>query len=130
HAREQERPDGEVLADFVQQYYATGTFVPDEVMLSWPIDTPTVLGDWLSAMRGRRVRIAEPQRGTRARLVELADKNAAAAAASRRGREEDQEAALKKLQERLSLRRMPRRIECFDIAHISGTEPVASMVTF
>ncbi|HTJ41471.1 MAG TPA: excinuclease ABC subunit UvrC [Kofleriaceae bacterium] len=130
HAREQERPDGEVLADFVQQYYATGTFIPDEVMLSWPIDAPTALGDWLTAGRGRRVSIAMPQRGNRARLVELADKNAAASAASRRGREEDQEAALKKLQERLSLRRVPKRIECFDIAHISGTETVASMVTF
>jgi excinuclease ABC subunit C len=63
-------------------------------------------------------------------LVELADRNAAASAASRRGREEDQEAALKKLQERLSLKRLPRRIECFDIAHIQGAETVASMVTF
>jgi excinuclease ABC subunit C len=130
HAREQERPDHEVLADFVQQYYATGTFVPDEVMLSWPIEGETALADWLSAMRGRRVSVTLPQRGKRARLVELADKNAAASAASRRGREEDQEAALKKLQERLSLKRVPKRIECFDIAHISGTETVASMVTF
>jgi excinuclease ABC subunit C len=130
HAREQERPDHEVLADFVQQYYATETFVPDEVMLSWPVEGATALGDWLSAMRGRRVAVTLPQRGTRARLVELADKNAAAAAASRRGREEDQEAAIKKLQERLSLRRVPKRIECFDIAHIQGAETVASMVTF
>jgi excinuclease ABC subunit C len=145
HAREQERPDGEVLADFVQQYYATGTFIPDEVMLSWPIGAAeaaapvesvtrggaaTALGDWLGSLRGRRVKISEPQRGTRARLVDLADKNAAASAASRRGREEDQEAALRKLQERLSLRRLPKRIECFDIAHIQGAETVASMVTF
>jgi excinuclease ABC subunit C len=130
HAREQERPDGEVLADFVQQYYATGTFVPDEVMLSWPIELPTALGEWLTQQRGRRVRVIEPQRGDRARLVELADKNAAAVAASRRGREEDQDAALDKLRARLSLRRVPHRIECYDIAHIQGTETVASMVTF
>ena len=130
HAREQDRPDSEVLADFVQQYYDTGTFIPDEVMLSWPIEGSVALADWLGAQRGRRVKVTEPQRGTRARLVELADRNAAASAASRRGREEDQEAALKKLQERLSLRRLPKRIECFDIAHIQGAETVASMVTF
>jgi excinuclease ABC subunit C len=66
----------------------------------------------------------------RARLVELAEKNAATAATARKGKDDDTEASLKKLQERLSLKRMPRRIECYDIAHIQGTETVASMVTF
>ncbi len=130
HAREQERPDPLVLADFVQQYYATGTFIPDEVMVSWPIEGDAALAEWLSGLRGARVRVVLPQRGTKARLCELADKNAASTAVSRRGREDDQEATLAKLQERLGLRRRPVRVECFDIAHIQGAEPVASMVTF
>jgi excinuclease ABC subunit C len=130
HAREQERPDPLVLADFVQQYYATGTFIPDEVMVSWPIEGDAALAEWLSGLRGSRVRVVLPQRGTKARLCELADKNAASTAVSRRGRDDDQEATLAKLQERLGLRRKPIRVECFDIAHIQGSEPVASMVTF
>jgi len=88
------------------------------------------LCDWLSSVRGKRVKIVEPRRGTRARLIELADRNAAASAASRHGRDADADALLDKIARRLSLPRPPRRIECFDIAHIQGSETVASMVTF
>ncbi|MEO8553606.1 MAG: helix-hairpin-helix domain-containing protein, partial [Kofleriaceae bacterium] len=62
--------------------------------------------------------------------VELADRNAAASATSRRNKDADAETMLQKIAERLSLPRPPKRIECFDIAHISGTDTVASMVTF
>jgi excinuclease ABC subunit C len=63
-------------------------------------------------------------------LVELADRNAAASAQSRRNRDADADAMLQKVATRLSLPRPPKRIECFDIAHIQGTDTVASMVTF
>ena len=129
-AKEQELPDTEVLSDFVQQYYGTGTYIPDEVVLSVAIEDADTVADWLSSARGKKVRVIEPQRGLRARLVELAEKNAAAAAVARKGKDDDTEAALKKLQDRLGLRRLPRRIECYDIAHIQGTDTVASMVTF
>jgi excinuclease ABC subunit C len=128
--KDQEAPDAELLAAFVQQYYASGTYIPDEVVVPVPLDDAVVLAEWLTAARGKRVRLLWPQRGTRTRLVELADKNAAAAMASRRDKGADAEAALDKLRERLGLRRQPRRIECFDIAHVQGTETVASMVTF
>ncbi|HPH64609.1 MAG TPA: excinuclease ABC subunit UvrC [Kofleriaceae bacterium] len=128
--RDQELPDTDVIAEHVQQYYATQTFVPDEVVVGVVLDASAALAEWLSSMRGRKVRVIEPQRGQRARLVELADKNAAASAVSRRGRDDDAQAILQKLQERLGLARLPRRIECFDIAHIQGRETVASMVTF
>jgi excinuclease ABC subunit C len=128
--KDQEAPDAELLAAFVQQYYASGTYIPDEVVVPVPLDDAVVLAEWLTAARGKRVRLLWPQRGTRTRLVELADKNAAAAMAARRDKGADAEAALDKLRERLGLRRQPRRIECFDIAHVQGTETVASMVTF
>jgi excinuclease ABC subunit C len=127
---DQEFPDGEVMGNFVQQYYASGTFIPDEVITSVPIEGATLVADWLGGLRGRKVRVIAPQRGTRQRLAALADKNAQASAAARVSREADTAQALGKLQERLGLRRPPRRIECFDIAHIQGSETVASMVTF
>lgn len=128
--RDQELAAAELVAAFVQQYYATGTFIPDEVVV--PVEPPdaAVLAEWLGAARGRRVRLVWPQRGTRVRLLELATKNAERAMTSRRDRGADVEAALAKLQARLGLRRPPARIECFDIAHVQGTETVASMVTF
>src|SRR5204863_264605 len=70
------------------------------------------------------------QRGQRRDLVILAEKNAASSFVSRRDKSRDAEAAMDKLQQRLSLKRLPRRIECFDISHIQGTATVASMVVF
>jgi excinuclease ABC subunit C len=128
--KDQELPDASVIAEHVQQYYATGTFVPDEVVVGVELEEAETLADWLSSSRGRRVKLVEPRRGIRARLVELADRNAAASATSRRDKDSDTDALLQKVADRLSLPRPPRRIECFDIAHIQGTETVASMVTF
>src|SRR3954469_17027940 len=130
HQRDQELPDATVIAEHLQQYYATGTFIPDEIVVGVDLEDSEVLGDWLSSARGRRVKIVEPRRGTRARLVELADRNASASAVSRRGKDADADALLDKVAKRLPLPRPPRRIECFDIAHIQGSETVASMVTF
>jgi excinuclease ABC subunit C len=128
--RDQELPTAAVIAEHAQLYYATGTFIPDEVVVGVDLEDSDVLADWLSAARGRKVKIVEPRRGTRARLVDLADRNAAASAATRRSQAKDSEALLAKVQERLGLSRLPRRIECFDIAHLQGRETVASMVTF
>jgi excinuclease ABC subunit C len=128
--KDQELPDATVIAEHLQQYYATGTFIPDEVVVGVELEDAELLGDWLSSVRGRRVKIVDPRRGIRARLVELADRNAQASAASRHGRDADAEALLDKVARRLALPRPPRRIECFDIAHIQGSEPVAAMVTF
>ncbi|HEY0190382.1 MAG TPA: excinuclease ABC subunit UvrC, partial [Kofleriaceae bacterium] len=128
--KDQELPDATVIGEHLQQYYATGTFIPEEVVVGVDLEDAEVVSDWLSSARGKRVKLVEPRRGTRARLVELADKNAAASAVSRRGRDDDAIALLDKVAGRLGLPRPPRRIECFDIAHIQGSETVASMVTF
>ena len=130
HQKDQELPTAQVIAEHAQLYYATGTFIPDEVVVGVDLEDSDVLAEWLTASRGRKVRIVEPRRGTRARLVELADKNAAASAVTRRGAGREAETLLAKVQERLGLHRLPRRIECFDIAHLQGSETVASMVTF
>ncbi len=124
-------PDAAVIGgEHVQQYYASGTLVPDEVVVGVDLEGSDTLADWLATQRGRKLRLVEPRRGTRVRLVELADRNAEASAASRKGKTDDAAAQLAKVGERLGLSRPPHRIECYDIAHIQGTEPVAAMVTF
>jgi excinuclease ABC subunit C len=128
--KDQELPDREVIAEYLQQYYATGTFIPDEVVVGMELEDAEPLAEWLGTARGKKVRIVEPRRGVRAKLVELADRNAAASASSRRGKSSDADELLGKVAKRLDLPRPPRRIECFDIAHIQGTETVAAMVTF
>ncbi len=128
--KDQELPDAAVIGEHLQQYYATGTYIPDEVVVGVELEDTEVLAEWLGTARGKKVKILEPRRGVRAKLVELADRNAAASAVSRRGKDADIDALLDKVAKHLELKRAPRRIECFDIAHISGTDTVASMVTF
>ncbi|MEO8846857.1 MAG: excinuclease ABC subunit UvrC [Kofleriaceae bacterium] len=128
--KDQELPDAAVIAEYVQQYYATGTLIPDEIVVGVELEDGEVLAEWLTQQRGKKIKLVQPQRGIRARLVELADRNAAASATSRRNKDSDAEAMLQKIADRLHLPRPPKRIECFDIAHISGTDTVASMVTF
>ncbi|HVS19740.1 MAG TPA: excinuclease ABC subunit UvrC, partial [Planctomycetota bacterium] len=126
----QEFPSDEVVSSFVSLYYDLGSYLPDEVLLPVAIEDAAIKGEWLSDKRGRKVEVLTPQRGTRRRLVELADKNAASSFVTRRNKAEDTELALSRLQQRLSLKKSPHRIECFDISHLQGALTVASMVVF
>jgi excinuclease ABC subunit C len=128
--RDQENTDAQVVRELIIRYYELGTPIPDEVLLPVEIDDRELIAGWLTDAKTKRVEVLIPQRGPRARLLELAHKNAEASAASRTGKDTDALAALDKLQKRLGLRRAPRRIECFDIAHIQGTSTVASMAVF
>jgi excinuclease ABC subunit C len=128
--RGQEFPTEDVLSSFVSLYYDLGAQIPDEVLLPLPIDDAAVKSEWLTDRRERKCEVLTPQRGPRRQLVMLAEKNAASSFVTRRNKTEDMEAALAKLQHRLGLKRIPRRIECFDISHIQGTATVASMVVF
>jgi excinuclease ABC subunit C len=127
---DQEFPDDEILSSFVGLYYDFGTTIPDEVLLCCPIEDTQVKTEWLRERRGRKVEVLIPKRGERARLVELANKNAAATFYSRRNKARDTDELLGKIQKRLGLKHLPRRIECFDISHIQGSHTVASMVVF
>ncbi len=130
HQKDQELPDPAVVGEHVQAYYASGTFIPDEMVLGIDIEDVDLLADWLTAARGKRVKIATPRRGTKVRLVGLATLNAQTSAASRKGGAREADDLLAKVAKHLGLPRPPHRIECFDIAHIQGTDTVAAMVTF
>jgi excinuclease ABC subunit C len=126
----QEFPTEEVLSSFVSLYYDLGNYIPDELLLPLEVEDARTKADWLGEKRTKKVEVLVPQRGPRAKLIELAEKNAASAFVTRRNKTEDAETTLARLQQRLSLKKLPRRIECFDISHIQGTATVASMVVF
>ncbi|TPV96635.1 MAG: excinuclease ABC subunit UvrC [Myxococcales bacterium FL481] len=130
--RGMEQPDATVLGDFLAAYYEDGSFAPDEVLLPHALhdEDDSALREWLRELKGKKVEVAVPERGPRRALTRLAAKNAANNFASRRNRDEDLELALTRLQSRLRLTRLPRRIECYDISHIQGSDPVGSMVVF
>jgi excinuclease ABC subunit C len=115
---------GEVLA----QYYATD-YVPREIHVPVDFEDRELLEKALSARKGRRVRIFDPQRGEKRDLIDLGEKNAKLAFDQRfRVLKPDMKRVLEELQETLELPRFPARIESFDISHIQGAENVAGMV--
>lgn len=129
----QEFPTEELLASFLSQLYAEldAAQVPDEVLLGIDLAEDAVaLAELLGERRGRRVEVKRPLRGPRARLIEIAQKNADHALEDRLKKSETREAGLVRLQERLGMTRAPRVMECFDISIFQGSDPVASQVCF
>ena len=120
---------GEHLASFLNQYYQSGSPIPDEILIGDEIPDPAPLETLLAERAGRAVTIAVPQRGERVTLVELAQRNARVAFDEGRATERNRE-ILDDLQELLTLERYPRRIECVDISNIQGTRAVGSVVAF
>jgi len=122
------RRDAEVLQASLQQFYEDRV-PPAEINLPVEIEEADALDAWLSERAGRRIRITVPQRGDKRALVELATRNAEL---SYRTRFNEITAAhfeaLETLRATIALPAIPRRIECFDISTIHGSETVASMV--
>ena len=120
----------EMITSFVKQYYQKAPFIPEEVLLPTQPEDQALLEEWLSDLKGERVRILMPQRGEKASLVRMADQNAAKALKEELDAAAAKQALLDRVQRRLALERRPERIECFDLSNIAGTEGVGSMVVF
>jgi excinuclease ABC subunit C len=120
--------DADVLEAAVQQFYEDRV-APAEIDLPLEIDDAEAIEAWLSARAGWRVRVLVPRRGDKRALVELATRNAEL---TYRTKFNEITAAhfdaLETLRATLGLPAIPRRIECFDISTIQGSETVASMV--
>ena len=120
--------DADVLQATLQQFYEM-RMPPAEIDLPLDVEDCEAMEEWLSSRAERRVKIVVPQRGDKKALVELATRNAEL---SYRTRFNENTAAhfdaLETLRVVLELPSIPRRIECFDISTIQGSETVASMV--
>ena len=120
----------DVLQAAVQQFYTEHPAPPEiHVPVPFPAADAELLENWLSERSERRVRIMVPRRGEKRGLLDLASRNAEVAYQARFN--ENVAAnydALETLRAVLALPSLPRRIECFDISTIQGSETVASMV--
>jgi len=108
--------------------------VPRRVLVPLLPDSPDVVTDWLSNLRGGPVQLTVPQRGEKRALHETVTRNAAEDLTRHRlRRSADHNArskALTELEAALGLSQSPLRIECFDMSHLQGTDYVGSMVVF
>ncbi|NLV23353.1 MAG: excinuclease ABC subunit UvrC [Deltaproteobacteria bacterium] len=123
-------PREELLGAFLQQYYDTGAPIPDRVLLSSSGAEMEAVEEWLSDKKGRRVRVLAPRRSPALDMVRLAERNAAEAFRRRGSNREAKEQVLGEIRDFLGLRRLPLRMECFDISNLQGGGAVGSMAVF
>ncbi len=105
---------------------------PKQVLVPYEADDADTYEEWLTHMRGSKVQIRMPQRGDKRALLETVTRNAGEEFTRHRMRRASdhntRSRALTELQEALDLPEAPLRIECYDMAHLQGTDYVGSMV--
>lgn len=120
----QDETDKEILSNFLKQHYITEMVLPNKIMLKEEIDDKNLIEEWLSKAAGRKVEIKNPQKGEKLKLVEMAENNAQI---TLENKEKDKYKTVNELKELLKLKKLPRKIEGYDISNISGQFIVASM---
>ncbi|MDO8624453.1 MAG: excinuclease ABC subunit C, partial [Candidatus Diapherotrites archaeon] len=133
----------EIMAAFLRDYYARAADIPKEIIVSVPPEEQELLEGFIASCRDApprrvptdaKIHIIHPQKGVKDDLILMAEKNARKFAEDSRSRFLEDErrtiGAAKELQDALGLKNPIDRIECYDIAHLSGTETVGSMVVF
>ena len=134
-----ELPDDEVVATFLREHYGEGgsgqAHVPDEVIVPSLPEGVDGVSEWLVERRAEvvesrrtKVEVLAPARGPRRALLEMATDNARHCFEEKRRAADDIDERLTRMQERLRLPTLPRRIECSDISHLGGADTVGAVV--
>lgn len=126
-------PRAEILSGFIKQFYGGTPFIPRELFVQFDFEEQELLEQWLTTLRGSRVYIRAPKKGTKEKLVELAYNNAKIVLNQDREKLKREEGrtigAVKEIAALLGLEHIDR-MEAFDISNINGFENVGSMVVY
>ena len=126
--------DSAVIRTVITQFYLDTDYIPSEICSQYKPDSIDELSKWLKEKKGKNVKIIVPQKGEKAKQVRLAYQNAKLLLGewilNKKKRKDLIPKMIKQLQDDLQLKGAPRKIECFDISHLGGTNTVASMVSF
>jgi excinuclease ABC subunit C len=125
-----ELPEEEVYATLIQQIYSKEGVIPPKILLPIKLAEKDLLERWLTERRDGPVRLHAPSRGPDSQLLKLAQENAALRLQEHLGLYKQGEQALAGIQRLLGLKKLPRRIEAFDISNIMGDQAVGSMVVY
>ena len=122
---------GEFFQSVLKQYYVDAPFIAIEIHVPVDFEDRVLLEEWLSQRRGRKVEIRTPQRGAKREMTDLVNRNARLSYLQRFRAAMPSPATISKdVEEVLDLEKPPRRIECFDISNLQGSDVVASMVVW
>ena len=118
------------FSEFIERYYTLRDRIPPQVTVDREPEDKELLEQWLTEKAGRRIHIVTPQIGEQAHLVDMCRSNAAERIGQQTGMLGRDTAALEELRQLLGLDTTPNYIECYDISHTAGSDPVAAMVVF
>jgi excinuclease ABC subunit C len=128
------KSEGEILESLIERYYLESEDVPPELVLSGPLDNTEVIRNWLEGYRRSSVVFEIPKAGEKFKLMNMVRNNAQfwvdELEVQRLKRGDLVPHSVKSLQRDLRLPVAPRRIECFDISNIQGSDAVGSLVVF
>jgi excinuclease ABC subunit C len=125
--------EDEILESMIFKYYSENNFIPDEIYLQKELENTDAITEWFGQKFDKKVDISVPQRGDKVKLVSMVKANAQYMLDElklQRLKREFIPHSVTSLKRDLRLTKLPRRIECFDISNIQGTDTVASMVVF
>ena len=120
----EDEEDSEIISSFIKQYYMGRKILPNKIMIKEEIEDKDAIEMLLTEQAGRKVEIKTPQKGEKLKFVEMAENNALI---TLNNREKEKYNILAELKEVLHLEKLPRKIECYDISNLSGTNMVAGM---
>lgn len=123
-----------IMTSFVQQFYHSAAYIPDQILLQYPLEETSLVQEWVRSRKGAKVDIRVPRRGVKKDLVNMVAENARQGLEQMRIKllaEPDVLAtALEELKRYLLLPSFPHRVEGYDISNIQGAYAVGSMVVF
>jgi excinuclease ABC subunit C len=119
----------EILSSFIKQFYAGTPYIPAELMLPEEIEDQEIIEEWLTTRREHKVRLRIPKKGTKEKLVELAQKNAQMVLKNDKERLKREEGRTIGAVKELGLTGIIR-MEAYDISNTNGFDSVGSMVVY
>lgn len=133
----EDKEPGEILESVIYRYYSENSFIPDEIHLPEEAESEDhgteALAEWFNRNFNRKVEFRIPKRGEKVQLLAMVKTNARYMLDElklQRLKREFIPNSVTSLKRDLRLTKLPRRIECYDISNIQGTDTVASMVVF
>ena len=120
----EDEEDCEIISSFIKQYYMGKQIMPNKIMIKQDIEDKNAIEMWLTEQANRKVEIKTPQKGEKLKFVEMAENNALI---TLQNKEKEKYNILAELKQVLGLDKLPRKIECYDISNLSGTNMVAGM---
>lgn len=123
---------GLILQRVLEEHYQSvdPVEIPNEILVQYELPDESILTDWLSDRKGKKVTILTPQRQVKAELIQMVERNAEYELERVQKLSDRHTLALEDLAAILDLSDLPHRIEGYDISHIQGSDAVASRVVF